>query len=320
MKSLKFGFCDYTEFSFCKALEDILPKLPKDSLRRFEFGSLGRPTHNMMKHLWHNQKHLRNLRLNFELLSPSVDDILGEDGAALKSLYEVDELDVNFAATVNAESAHNLLSFLNLRTIQKIQITVVPSDIQGVSFANGFFLHHFPTTLTHITLNSISLPRPEYLQFDLYPTLTHLDLHNCQHTGLIMDAFRKPLLQSFSYHYSGINAPFSELASMLQRFGTLEKLIVDIGFQPQSYEYDMLTWGIATHYQTLKSLLFYVPNQSSKGLMDILLNIATRCKQLRHLGLEIDYQTIVNQCEVSPSRTQAYLVTSINILTGDIVR
>ena len=301
VKSLKFGLCDYTEFSFCKALEDLLPRLRKDSLKRFEFGGLGRPTHDMMKHLWHSQKSLRNLQLNFGLLSPSIDDILREDAPALKALDKVDELDVNFAATVDADSAHDLLCFLELRNLQKIQVTFVPSINREVSFRDPFFAHHLPISLTHITLNFISLPRPEFLQFDLYPSLTYLELHDCLHTGPVMDAFRKPVLRQFSYLHSDTNAPLDELALMLRRFNTLENLIVDIGLQAQPYDCDMLTLGIVTHCETLKSLLFYIPSQRSSDRAQILLRTATGCRRLRQLALEFDYQTIVTFCKVNPS-------------------
>ena len=91
----------------------------------------------------------------------------------------------------------------------------MPRNDRGISVADPFFIHHFPTTLTHITLNFVSLPGPEYLQFDLYPSLIYLDLHDCQHTALVLDAFCNPVMRGFSYHYSDDSIPLDELTFML---------------------------------------------------------------------------------------------------------
>ena len=296
MKSLKFGSTDFTVFGFCKALEDILPRLGKDSLRRFEFGGLGRPTHAMMKHLWRNQRSLRNLQFDFEILSPSVEEILGEDVPILELLENVDELDVNFSATVNADSAHELLSVLPLQKLRKVRISVTPIKNLPSVVQYQFLNQHFPINLTHITLDSVSLPSPEDLQFDLFPCLTYLNLHNCRNTGPIMEAFHKPVLREFYYHYFSLNAPMEELSFLLQRFSTLEKLALDIAWQ-RSYDCDLLALGVLTHGENLRSFLLWGLGFRSKDRLLRILTTAARCRQLRQLGLEFEFHTIVKYCK-----------------------
>ena len=244
----------------------------------------------MMKYLWHNQKCRRNLQLDFQLLSPSIDDILGEDAPAIKSSHRVDELEVNFAASVDANSARKLLCFLDLNNLQKVKITLVPRNDRGISFADSFFIHHFPTVVTHITLNFVALPGPEYLRFDLYPSLTYMDWHDCQHTGRVLDAFRKLILRKFSCHYTDLSTPLDKLAFMLQHFSTLEKLVLETGLLAPLQNLEMLMLGIVRHNENLKSLLPFNSGPNSKDRLGILLRAATRCRRLRQLALEFDYQ------------------------------
>lgn len=246
-----------------------------------------------MKHLWSNQRSLRNLQFNFEILSPSVEEILQEDIPTLELLANVDELDVNF---VNADSAHQLLSFLPLGKLRKVRITVTPVRFLPSGVEYKFLSQHFPISLTHITLDSVSLPPPEELQFDLYPCLTYLDLHNCRNTGPIMEAFRKPLLREFYYHLFSLDAPMEELSFLLQRFSTLEKLVLDIAWQ-RSSDCDLLALGILTHGENLRSFLLWGPGFRSKDRSLRILTTAARCRRLRQLGLEFDSDTIVKYCK-----------------------
>ncbi len=253
----------------------------------------------MMKHLWHTQRYLCNLQLNFELLSPSADDILGEDSASLGLLQNVDELDVNFAATVDAGLAHELLCFLRLHTLRKVKVTVVPPYPVQASFGDQFFTQHFPATLTHITLNFVILPAPEYLQLDLHPGLVYLNLHDCQNTGPVMEAFKRPILREFSYHYSAFDPPPRELSSMLLRFNNLKKLAVDVAWLSGSYDYDRLTLGITMHRRTLTTLLLWVKRESRVETLRLFLQTATMCTQLRQLALQFDATNIFNYCKVN---------------------
>lgn len=303
-QSLKFGSCSFTELGFCKELDDLLPRLRKDSLKRFEFGGLGRPTHEMMEHLWKNQRCLRNLQLNFELLSPSVDDILGDDAPSLNLLQSVDELDVNFAGTVNADSANKLLSFLHLRCIWNIKITVmvVPRYPQVASFGDGFFTQHFPATLTHITLNFVVLPAPEDLQLDLYPGLVYLNLHECRNTERVLDAFRRPVLRELLYCDTdhGLDEPPARaLGSMLGRFRNLEKLVLDINWCLRPWDHAKVAMGISTHRTTLKSLLLGGKGVRPGATPRLFLQIAPLCTQLRQLALQFHPASVLDDCKAS---------------------
>lgn len=298
-QSLKFGSCNFTKLGFCHELDGLVPKLRQDSLRRFEFGRVGQPTHETMKYLWNTQRCLRNLQLNFDLLSPSIDDILGEDAPLLKLLQSVDELDVNFAATVNADSAHKLLTSLVLGKLRNIKITVYPSDDpREAPLGGGFFIQHFPATLTHITLNYIVLPAPECLQLDSYPGLVYLNLHDCQNTGPVLDAFRSPVLRELSYCHGSRDPPPGELISMLGRFHSLVKLVLDVDWRIGFHNYDVLTTRILVHKRTLKSLLLWGIGLRHRETLRLFLEMVPMCTQLRQLALEFETATVLDECKV----------------------
>ena len=249
-----------------------------------------------MRHLWRNQKYLRNLQFNFALLSPSLEDVLGEEASTLRSLKYVEEIDVNLGASLLASDADLLLRFFQPRDLKKVSMSAISRNSRDRSFGILHFNRYLPATLTHLTLDSITLPPPEHLQLDLFPGLIYLNMQCYYKCGPVLDAFRKPNLREFNFYYDVLGDDgIDEVVGMLARFGTLEKLTIQFPYARLRLKCQALALGILMHTQNLTSLFLRCRSLETSEFFE---EVAIRCRKLRQLAFTFEYYHFLDFCRV----------------------
>ncbi|MCJ1427684.1 hypothetical protein MMC29_005589, partial [Sticta canariensis] len=286
---------------YCSALSHLLPKLRDNSLIRFEFDELTRPTHKQLRFLWQHQKRLHNLQLDFKTYPPTVSDH-EHPTHLLRSLRLISELDLDFeSATVDSEVLP-LLKTLDLSHLQKLRLASLPKTSSGPSeplkLRKILFSDYFPATLTHLTLCFVSFI-DNNLQLNDYPSLTHLALRWCNRSLDLFAGYSRPTLMSLSLvehsHLAG-------LSDMLHRFRGLESLAICISRPIEdSKTVDFLVDAIDRHKDTLKYLLFHHDwrKAARKSLLfdTELFNVIMTCRNLSQLGISIYKTNMVDICK-----------------------
>ena len=294
--SITIGFCDSDRLEYCKLLDKLVPRLPRDSITRFEFGSHGRPTGDMLKLLWASQRNLRNVQLDFNILNPIPSELVLWEASIFQSLKGVTEVSMDFGSTVGPGEARQILDLLHLENLEVASFRVLPQNIPADSRSQTvisrkwdcLFQEKFPASLCQLTLTFVRLPKSSILQLDQYPHLSYLELRACQNADMILSYFKQPRLRRFRYCQESAEPDIIPLIVFLDHFSGLEELIIQY-HEPLFREViDSFRHAIALHSGSLRSLMVArLETQNSRGEGDCLESLATGCKQLRQLGIEL---------------------------------
>lgn len=306
VRTIKIGYLkelDPRTQGYCHALSRLLPKLRDNSLIRFEFDELTRPTNEQLKFLWQHQKRLHNLQLDFKTFSPTVSD--HEDPTnLLQSLRFISELDLDLESATVDSVFRPLLKILDLSHLQKLRLAGVPETSSGsrepLKLSELLFSDYFSVTLTHLTLHFVSFI-DNNLQLDNYKSLTHLVLRWCNRSQNLFAAYSRPTLKSLSLVE---NIRLAGLGDMLNRCRGLESLTICI-IRPidDSKMLHFLVGVIDRNKNTLKHLLFHHDWRKSARntvlFQMALFDVIKECKNLSQLGISVYKTSIVDVCKVS---------------------
>ena len=302
--------------SFCKNLQPLLRRLPKNALKAFTYGLQGRPQAEDLLTVWQEQKALRNLQLDFNLCAPSLLEVTGYLANELASLTSIEELEVDFGEEVDRSwtdeedkdtSALELLSIIHLEKLRSLQLRYAGRDEGpprgfGTPMAAEPFLVApcFPRTLTRLSLSFVCLPPPEDWPLSEYHALLALELHDCLNVAPILDSIGQPKLKEFYIsRQSARDSIAVSLAtqSFLSRFSTLVILSLDIDIDPGPI--DELARAIREHGVCLRSLRIEGCIEGFE-LMKVLIVDSHRemFPQMEFLALPLRMEKLVKQCEV----------------------
>ena len=310
VQSLFVDSSNINTYGFCKPLNQLLRKLPLKSLTRFRYGTLGQPTDEGLRYLLQHQDKLTNLQLDFSLMAPTLEELIREEGTAIRSLNCLTELEMILGDETDTSPGKysELLDMINVTRLKKVTL-YANGDWRIFGLENAIersLKSALPTSLKHLSLTNIPLPEldEQYLQLDKFPSLRHLELHECRSPAFTLDSFRQPMLTSFTIQLCSLWSPGEEdlaaVSRFLRRFGSLSRLI--IGNQPVislDRIVDDLAVSIANHAASLRSLIIFVRCVaiSWKSFAEIPL----RCKKLCQLVMPARMVDLVRQCQVSLS-------------------
>ncbi|KAI4157460.1 MAG: hypothetical protein LQ342_008253 [Letrouitia transgressa] len=301
-RTVSIGNLDFDQKEPCRFLDDLLPRLPKNAITEFRFGSHGRPTGKQLRYLWQTQKNLRNLQLDFNVFDPSPKDLVERDHGVLQALERIEKINLDLADTVDPEMLDKLLRSMNLKNLRQVEFRLLQfrhingeesPDQDGMDAAWGrVFRCHIPAALTNLILTYVRIPDARYLEFDRFPYMKSLELRACQNTAPVLNWFQKPTLRSlrFCQRFDEEHG-LKHFWRFLSRFDTLEELI----FQYQDRWGDPTTENqiydaISKHSKTLKSLLLSrrpMRPRTGDEPCDVFQRVAEKCHNLHQLGLEM---------------------------------
>lgn len=300
-----------SSYGFCKPLDQLLTKLPLNSLTHFWYGPLGQPTDEGLRYLLHHQGNLTNLQLDysfdFTLEPPSLEQLIRDEGTAIRSLKSLAELDLTFGneGDTSSEIYRELFGMIDTTKLRKV-----------VLFANGRWDNNtgeepmkrilkiaLSTSLTHIDLTNVCLPQSnrEHLQLDNFHSLRYLKLHQCTNVATSLGSFRRPILKSFDIQFGPIGSPDRDLEAvnaLLQRFESLNRLVISSQVAVTEYEVLVaLEHSVANHAESLSSLIINIGGYDDSWIH--LSRVSLRCKNLSQLVLCMGLTDLMNKCRVS---------------------
>jgi len=296
-------------YGFCKPLDQLLPKLPMKSLTHFWYGPLGQPTEEGLRYLLHQQDKLTNLQLTCSLMAPSLEELMREEGTAIRSLKSLTELTLNLGNErhTSAEMYSELINMLETARLKKVSLsTDVCSHTHTEEESMKRILKSaLSSSLTHISLTNVYLPHSngQHLQLDNLHFLRHLEIRECTNLASSLDLFRQPILKSFVVHFCpmrDLDADAEDLEAaieLLQRFRSLNRLVFSSEATVTPYEYFVaLAHSIASHAESLSSLVINLDGIDTSW--NHLLKVLLRCKDLSQLVMPAHSEGLVNQCQV----------------------
>ena len=318
MKILHIGSFEYHVKHLCEMFDSLLPRLPKDSITEFRFGSQGRPSGDQLRRLWQNQKRLRNIQLDFNLLNPPPQELIHKDHDLLQALDCIEEINIDVGDAVDPTTFDEVLKTMNLRNLQKVELRL---SQQSDSSSRGslrqaatdsawgrVFKTYFPAALSQLTLTHVYISDPRYLQLDGFPSLVNLELRLCLNVSPVLDCFRKPKLKRFHYCQSFSEELWSgALWKFLGRFDTLEEFVFQYRdlWSDRPARPSLISNAIAMHSQTLRILLLSRLAKRTRSHFDVgkpeeaLQLAAEKCCNVQQLGLEFYGCTIDSDPAVS---------------------
>jgi len=302
VRTLTVDSSNVNTYGFCKPLDQLLPRLPLKSLTQFRYGPLGQPTDEGLRYL---------LQLDFSLMAPSLEELIREEGPAIRSLKSLTELDLTLGdeRDTSAEKYSELIDMIETARLKKVSLF---ADINGYwntetgkELMERILKRSLSTSLTHISLSNVCLPQSnrQHLELDNCYSLWHLEILECTNVASLLDVFRQPILKSFVVRFRPVWDPDSEdleaAIVFLQRFGSLNRLIISSEATVASHENLVaLARSIASHAKSLSSLVVNLDGNdiSWNHLSKVLLH----CKNLSQLVMPAHSEDLVNQCHVSP--------------------
>ena len=298
---------------FCRNLQPLLRRLPKNALKSFTYGLHGRPQAEDLITVWREQKTLRKLQLDFNLCAPSLPDVLGYLANDLASLTSIQELEVDFGEEAyrfwkeegeEYALAVKLFSLLYVQNLSSIEVRYSGIDEpQRLGFGSDpppevtLVSPHFPRTLIRLSLSFVCLPPPGEWALSEYHALSALELYDCLNVAPILDSIRQPRLKHFEIRYQAARdntAVYLATRSFLKRFSTLVSLSVEMYLEADSGE--RLAPAICQHGLHLRSLRIE-GYKEKPGPLD-LYNHLEMCPQLEFLALPLNMDRMVERCEV----------------------
>jgi len=299
---------DVNTYGFCRPLDQLLPKLPVKSLTQFRYGTLGQPTDEGMRYILHHQHRLSNLHLNFSLMAPPLEELIREEGTAIRSLQSLTELELNFGdeTDTSAEMYSELFDMIGTARLKKMSLSAngVWITQTGEDLMKQILKSALSTSLTHISLSNFCLPQSngQHLQLDEFPSLRHLEIHGCTSVASSLASFRQPILKSFVVQFCSMWDPDDEdldaVIVFLQRFGSLNRLIISSEADVTEFHTSVaLTYSIASHAESLSSLAINL--DAHNGSWNYLSRVLLRCKNLSQLVIPAQSAEMVNECQVS---------------------
>lgn len=297
VKSIDIGSCDYTAQRFCKKLYNIINNLPEDSLRRFDFGPLARPTYEDLRRLFRSQQRLTNLKLDFSLNSPSISEIISDHQlmSDFKALESLSEVYIDFGADRPEPQARDFVSTLTglSSNLRKVVLKSFPalSKLPDASplLPQALLSKSFPTTLTHISLWYYTLEAAEDLILNHYPALTDLELIECGGVETLLDNYLNPTLKGFVYRHECTEQGEDRTASksiieFIKRLKAPKRLTVDC--EPCFVGQETgLASAITAHADDLEYLLLtcHIDNDDLEDILS-LPEAVRKCIKLKQLG------------------------------------
>ncbi|KAG6995682.1 hypothetical protein G7Y79_00043g079660 [Physcia stellaris] len=309
VKSVNLGSCDYTAQKFCKTLQNFIENLPDDTLRRFDFSPLARPTHEDIRRLFRSQQRLTNLKLDFSLNSPSISEIVSDhelmsDFYALESLSEVY---IDFGTDGPEPQARDFVYRLTKRssTLRKVILKALPelSKLPDASILlpQSLLSSSFPSTLTHISLWYYTCETTEDLNLNQYPALTDMELIECGGVKKLLDNYLNPTLMGFVYRHECAEqgkdrVTAKAIIEFIKRMKTPKRLTIDCEFCFSGQETHLAS-TIAAHADKLEYLLLTCHNDNY-GLKDEVsfTEAASRCTRLKQLGISLGFGDVMEVC------------------------
>ena len=303
VRTIDIGSSEAMQHGFCKPVGNLIFKLPPDSLTRFRFGSLGRPLPEALRHLWHTQKTLTNLQLDFMLNAPTIDEIVQDEARTLHSLQGVSELEINFGSdeTTTPNMYDCLVSLLQFPKLKKVTVLHPSNDEVAKPRLMDRLLHQLlPQTLTHLSLSYISLSPENHLQLDDFRVLRHLELRECYLTCNTLRSYHHPTLSSLALHTSMKDIPSSPeymdaVISFVHRCESLRRLIADV--QVHSSQTGSFESALRNNAQSLEEL--YINVQRYGSYQPIIINPPWSCRKLAQLALYYGNPPRLEQCKVT---------------------
>lgn len=297
MRAIDVGSSSFTNYKFCRPLDEAIAKLPLHKLKSFRYGPLGRPTPDGLRQLWQNQHNLTNLQLDFALYAPSVADVVLEHAAAISSLKCVTKLALNLFDLPDYpydiyERLIDLLTIPDLRSLNLRNAGHEMEDHFGPVLMSRFWLRLLPASLTSISLSYVYLSTAAMSGVDRCSSLKHLQLNECLQLDPPLDLIRRPSLSSLTVQFDQSNGFKENLAAVirfLSRFDSLQHLILDANGQIQEcdeHEIQDLTASVKNHRRDLHSLFINISPPTSA--FDPFARLALDCKELRQLAIRAE--------------------------------
>ena len=298
---------------FCRNLQPLLQRLPKNALKSFTYGLHGRPQAEDLITVWREQKSLRKLQLDFNLCAPSLLEVTEYLADELASLTSIEELEVDFGEEVDRfrsdeddedTSAVELFALLHVENLSSVELRY-----SGHDEARGFGFYgdsareltlvspYFPRTLTRLSLSFVCLPPPEEWPLSEYHALSALELYDCLNVAPILDSMTQPRLKHFEIRCQAARdttAVYLATRSFLERFSALVSLSIEIDIEADNGE--QLAPAICEHGLQLRSLRIDGYKEES-GFVD-LYNHRKFCPRMGFLALPLRMDGMLERCKV----------------------
>lgn len=311
VRSVNIGSCDFTKQSICRPLEKLISKLPHNTLRRFEFGPIARPTHWALQLLWTYQRYLTNLFFDFSLKSPSIFDIIENDLGVIFWLNQVSDLKVNFGHGPPGKGGRAFLNEITslLPGLRRTSLVFPPCYADSpspVHSKTSLLSDGLPRTLTHLSLSHARFEiAPLNLPLDQFSALTDLEIHECTNVITLLINFTSPALESFSYRHAcgeqeSDGRAQTAIIEFLKRLKALKRLTIDCIFCLKANFEDQMISALSAGAASLEYLLI-----TSRGYRDHGFGVqaATKCHNLKQLGFSAGGEGPIQHCEVSQTKS-----------------
>lgn len=238
VRTVNLGFNKYTRYKLCTAVDALIFRLP-DSLQSFRYGSMCKPSDEGLRHLWQTQSNLTNIQATIVDLVSSYMDI-----RSLRSVTEL-QIDLDSESISYMKWPHHLLDSIGTMGIQKL-ILSTPEPLTDHILSNIL-----PNSLTHINFSHTAC---NHVRLDDYPSLRHLELHECFRLDPVLDHYLRPALSTLIIELTGDPADrdFNAIQNFLCRFNSLKRLILEAGWQ--DFRANIFADSIANHSQNLEDL------------------------------------------------------------------
>lgn len=270
----------WPDTTFRTSLRPLLEQAPLHTLERFTYGNFPRPSAEDLYLVWrHHKKSLRNLQLDFFSPAPSLWEAAWcED---LKSLRELEDLEIDFAMNREEELYPVLFKRLHLKKLQKFTLRFRGKRTDRWK-SPAICLGFLPFALTSIMLTEVRLPHSRDWRLADYPALSSLELRECYEYAPLLDDWKTPKLKRFSLRdeFPLDESTIRSIDNFLLRFDSL--CFLNIDWTSGGLEGDLVP-AVRTHASNLKCLGIN-PAYEEPGRLDLWSNLEL-CKPLTYLAL-----------------------------------
>ena len=305
VRSIEIGH-HYTGMTrLCRQLHQLFHNLPSNSLTRFNFGSHGRPEASDQVHLWKTQSTLQDLQLNFWVNSPSLQDLVRDEQATLRSLQCLTTIRMNLVTEADPDLIVRLLSLFNTANLREVEVVYMLIRHDATPSAGvAHLVNWLPIYLTQLSLGQVTFPDQTRFHLSQFHSIRRLQLIGCSNIASVLNGAHTPTLQGFliQCNVGHMASEFNAYVGFIAQATNLKTLIIDNKLS--NVRLDSLATAISSHAKAMRVLMVDCHRDATRFLPSWLKKFD--CSQLRQLALRSallsDADSSVAICKVCISR------------------
>ena len=236
MRSIDVGDNNIQRSQICRAIHDLLKRLPRGNLAGFHFHSTATPEARDIRFLWSSQPNLERINFSFRMCSPSLNDVVNQDGIWLRRLRCIKDISIDLGDTTDSELVEKFLTLLDGK---KVQTATISWPFDGTANDYGQNKHIIEPILKWLPrdLEALALrwiPFNDSIKSDTYhfPTLKIIELRACYMASAFLDAFVRSPIERLTVRLHGdyrgdfTDGAWANLRDSVARMKSLKTLMV----------------------------------------------------------------------------------------------